>query len=253
MYNRTVFLSKMAESKKSQKVKKIKNGIVILYSDDEIIKKHTPESRKLLSIARRSREVQPNEGKSKKSSSFFTQLAFEYRKNTKSEDQDLKEFIRKKFTKEDEESFKQWLRENKYKFESSEEEKKILTEYDAQYSVFYEFSINEVLYDTNSENVTGFKELSDEKLEFEIFTKKLNKEVEYYRKYGMSDEFIFYFKQIENLKFDITQKSDKTMIQAEEMLLNACYMAKNFSDDVKKLLIDIKHKYMFIQKKLDLA
>src|SRR5574343_2066208 len=107
----------MAQSKKSQRVKKIEANILVYYSDnDEASSKHTIESKQKLSIARRARTVQPNSGTSKKPSNFYQQLFKDYSLNRTFDDKEWQSILHEMVKKKDEKEFKEWLKNNKSKF-----------------------------------------------------------------------------------------------------------------------------------------
>lgn len=252
----------MSESKKSQKVKKIENNIVIYYSDDEKSTKHTVESKKLLSIARRARTVQPNQGRSKKSSNFYQQLFTDYSLNKKFDDNSFqgKEWqliLHEMIKPEHEKYFKEWLKKNKSNFSLDKDETKqmgIVTDYHDQYDSFAEIRIDEVLYDNNDDSNDGsFEKDVDSLMEFNDFSEKMNHNLQIFEQQGFNNQFLQDYKDIEMFKFDLYTSSNCEWNQVEQILINAIKNKKNIESidtEAYAHLLIIEKKYKNISNRI---
>lgn len=180
-----------------KKLKPIKNKFdcilfdkIILKSSDNQIR-HTVESKKKLSIARRKRKKQPREGTSLKPKTFGEQLQRDYSKEFK-KNKDVKNFIKKI--------------KNKFKTASSIKEIGISTDYSTTSLTFVEVSVQQMLYDPQTINTDNFELKIDFKLDLDSFLSKLEEEVKEMTSNNYEEDFIQIYKELKTSLFELNYK-----------------------------------------------
>ncbi len=204
------------------KVSRIVDGKVIL-RNDENSSKHTVESKKKLSEARRSRKVQPREGTSKKSQTFASEMQKDYKSYVKS----YKEVD--KFLKKNKDKF--------YKTKEETEQAGILTEYHYSQHGFSEIGVQQVLFDPSAEPNTSFENNIDYELDFIIFMDDLTNTLERMKEDGLSPLFIETYSRVKKQYFDLDYKDD-FLSKGHLVLQTKIEIEKEYGEVIGSLLIE---------------
>jgi len=212
------------------KLLKIEFGKVIFKSPEDSCEKHTPESRKKLSIARRSRKKQPREGTSKKPQNLYAQLVKDYplKGNSKDTMEDLnamginenqKKFIKKKKTKKDIEEIENFLKKNKKFLEDCNgAEVGILTDYSEQNHTFSEVSVDEVIFDPQQKVLNSFENNIDDQIDEILFKQDLEENLQWYREDGMGEHFLDCYEKFRIYRYELEKALNKTNVDEKRAL-----------------------------------
>lgn len=212
------------------KLSKIEFGKIIFKSPEDACEKHTPESRKKLSIARRSRKKQPREGTSKKPQNLYAQLIKDYplKGNAKDTMEDLnaigatenqKKFIKQKKRKKDIEGIENFLKQNrKFLEDCNGVEVGILTDYLEQNHNFSEVSVDEVIFDPQQKVLNSFENNIDDQIDEILFRQDLEENLQWYREDGMGEHFLDCYEKFRVYRHELERVLIKNSIDEKKGL-----------------------------------
>jgi len=170
-------------SKQKHKVKEIRNGAIVYQpskAGDSSQSKHTPESKRRIAEAIKSRPKNARAGTSKKAQTFKQQL--------------IKDYDGIKVTNKNRKEILEWFQKNLDKLDIDNDncvkELGIITEYQQQKFFFDEFGVDEILYSNDSNQMNEFEDDLIEVMDYERLEQELNESIIWLKEHLYSDEYI---------------------------------------------------------------